>query len=311
MRRRRRLKDSGESVRVYPNLRDLKKYDLLARRGLLMEAGSRAIRIPGASTEFERLREYVPDDEFRHINWKATARRGKPIVNQYESERSQNLVIMLDSGRLMGARAQLPRTDEGESLLAGEVDLGLTKLDHALNSALLLAYVASLRGDRVALLTYSDTVRVFRPPTRGRGAFVEIVQALYNVQPEAAEPDHSAAFQFLSSRNLRRSLLVLFTDLVDRESSQSLVANLALASRHHQVVCVTLADPTVARPAASVPEDSQGLYEKMVAQRLVDDRATMLALLKHRGIVPVDTDADRLSPSLIGAYLALKQRGAA
>ena len=309
VRRQRAIPGSAVRVRVYPSLRGLRRYELLARRGLMQEAGLKALRTPGASTEFERLREYVPDDEFRRINWKATARRGKPIVNQFEAERSQNVVLMLDAGRLMGARADLPSVDEGEQLVEGEVAAGLAKIDYVVNAALLLAYVAGLRGDRVALLAYADEVRTFIPPTRGRRAFLRVVDALYALQPEPVEPDHALAFQFLAGRNLRRSLVVLFTDLADRESSSALVANLIRAGRHHLVVCVTLGDPTVSRPAAVRAGNTQGLYEKMVAQRLLDERAAVLATLSQRGVYTLDTDADKLSPSLIDAYLEVKQRG--
>ena len=309
VRRQRAIPDSAFRVRVYPSLRGLRRYELMVRRGLAQEAGLKAIRIPGASTEFERLREYVPDDEFRRINWKATARRGKPIVNQFEAERSQNVVLMLDAGRLMGARAALPADDEAAQLVEGEVASGLAKIDYVVNAALLLAYVAGLRGDRVSLLAYADEVRTFLPPTRGRRAFLRVVDALYALQPEPVEPDHAMAFQFLASRNLRRSLVVLFTDLADRESSSSLVANLMRAGRHHLVVCVTLGDPTISRPAMEVPRNTQGLYEKMVAQRLLDERAAVLATLGQRGVHTLDTDADKLSPSLIDAYLEIKQRG--
>jgi len=310
VRRQRVIPGSAKPVRVYPSLRGLRRYELQVRRGLAQEAGTKALRIPGASTEFEGLREYVPDDEFRRINWKATARRGKAIVNQYQTERSQNVVLLLDCGRLMGARADLPSTDESTALVEGEVTGGLVKLDYVVNSALLLAYVAGLRGDRVSLLTYGDGVRAFIPPTRGRRAFLRVVDTLYAVASEPVEPDHALAFQFLASRNLRRSLVVLFTDLADRESSSALVANLLRAARHHLVVCVTLADPTVSRPAADpTPASSQALYEKMVAQRLLDERAGVLATLTQRGVYSLDTDADRLSPGLIDAYLELKQRG--
>ncbi len=309
VRRQRRVPDSGCSVRVYPALRDLRKYDLLVRRGLLVEAGSSPVRAPGVSTEFERLRDYVPDDEFRRINWKATARRGRLIVNELEAERSQNLVIMLDTGRLMEARADLPGADEAEALTEGELPSGLAKLDWALNAAALLAYVASLRGDRTALLAYADRVRAFLPPARGRRAFLNVVGALYNVAAEPVEPDHGLAFQFLASRSLRRSLVVLFTDLADPESSRSLAAHLGRAARHHLVVCVTLRDPNVSRPALAHPTSGIGLYEKMVAQRLLEDRARVLAGLEQYSVVTVDTDADHLSPRLVNTYLDLKQRG--
>ncbi|MGH2354827.1 MAG: DUF58 domain-containing protein, partial [Chloroflexota bacterium] len=292
-----------------PNLRQLRRFDLLARRGMMAEAGARASRVAGASTEFERLREYGPDDEFRRINWKATARRDKLIVNQLEAERSQNLIIMIDAGRLMAARVDAPASDEAAALTTGEMTSGLAKLDYALNAALLLGYVGTLRGDRVALLAYVDGVRVYLPPARGRRAFLAMVQALYNLKPEPVEPDHGLAFAYLAARNLRRSLVVLFTDLADRETSTQLVAHLTRAARHHQVVCVTLGDPSVTRPAVARPADGQSLYEKMVAQRLLEERAGVLAALSHRGVVCLDTDADKLSPRLIETYLELKERG--
>jgi len=302
VRRAFRQSGSGQPVRVYPSLRELRRYDLLVRRGLEMQPQGRPVRVAGASTEFERVRDYLPDDEFRRINWKATARRAQPMVNQFEAERSQNLVVLLDAGRAMSALAE--REAEAE-----DADPGLSKLDYALNAALLLAYVASLRGDRVALLAYADDVRAFVPPQRGRRALLSTVQALYNLRAEPVEPDHGRAFDFLGKRNLRRSLVVLFTDLADRESSANLAAHVLRAARHHLVVCVTLADPNVRRPAEQRPTDGPSLYEKMVAQQLLDDRAAILAQLAAHGVLTVDTNADALNPKLIGTYLELKQRG--
>jgi uncharacterized protein (DUF58 family) len=304
VRRAFRRRNSARAVRVYPNLRELRRYDLMVRRGLETQPVGRAVRVPGASTEFERLREYLPDDEFRRINWKATARRGQPIVNEFEAERSQNLVVLLDAGRSMAALAERESSSDEE-----DVDAGLTKLDHALNASLLLAYVASLRGDRVALLAYADDVRAFVPPQRGRRALLATVQTLYNLRPEPVEPDHGRAFDFLGKRNLRRSLVVLFTDLSDRESSSALASHVLRAARHHLVVCVTLGDPNVRRPASLTPYDSRTLYERMVAQQLLDDRAAVLAQFAAHGVLTIDTDADKLHPRLIGTYLELKERG--
>jgi uncharacterized protein (DUF58 family) len=304
VRRAYRQAGSSQAVRVYPSLRELRRYDLLVRRGLEVQPQGRPVRIAGASTEFERVREYLPDDEFRRINWKATARRAQPMVNQFEAERSQNLVVLLDSGRAMSALAE--RTPDQD---AEDAEPGLTKLDYALNAALLLAYVASMRGDRVALLAYADDVRAFVPPQRGRRALLATVQALYNLRAEPVEPDHGRAFDFLGKRNLRRSLVVLFTDLADRESSANLAAHVLHAARHHLVVCVTLGDPNVRRPAERRPIDGPSLYEKMVAQQLLDDRVAVLAQLAAHGVLTVDTDADALNPRLIGTYLELKQRG--
>jgi uncharacterized protein (DUF58 family) len=303
VRRTVRQANTQQAVRVYPNLRELRRYDLLVRRGLEAQAAGRPVRVAGASTEFERVREYLPDDEFRHINWKATARRGQPLVNQYEAERSQNLVLLLDTGRSMAALADPSNEDDDAPAAA------LTKLDRALNTALLLAHVASQRGDRVALLAYADDVRAFVPPQRGRHALLSTVQALYGLTAEPVEPDHGRAFAFLAQRNLRRSLVVLFTDLADRESSSALADHVVRAARQHMVVTVTLSDPNLRRPAERRPTDGRMLYEKMVAQRLLDDRASVLSALSARGILTVDADAESVNPRLIAAYLELKARG--
>jgi uncharacterized protein (DUF58 family) len=302
--RDRRCVGTARSVRIYPNLRELRRFDLLVRRGLEAEPVGRPVRQPGQASEFERVREYLPDDDVRRINWKATARRGQPMVNQFEAERGQNLVVLLDAGRGMAALADAPTAADDPA--AGP---GLTKLDYALNAGLLLAYVASARGDRVALLAYADDVRTFTPPARGRRALLGLLQALYNLRAEPVEPDHGRAFEFLARRNLRRSLVVLFTDLADRESSATLAAHLVRAARQHLVVCVTLADPNVRRPALQRANDGPSLYEKMVAQRLLDERAAVLAELAGHGILTVDTDANALHPRLIQTYLDLKRAG--
>jgi uncharacterized protein (DUF58 family) len=279
-------------VRVYPNLLDLRRYDLLVRRGLELEAGARVARRYGAGTELERLREYVPDDELRRVNWKATARRGIAIANEYETERNQNVVVLLDCGRLMGAVAD-----------------GLTKLDHALNAGLLLTYAAGRRGDRVSLMAYADAVKAYLPLQKGRRAFLGILETLYRLEPELTESDHGRAFSYLQARGLRRSLLVLFTDLSEPEPSRTLVAHLARAARQHLVTVVTVTDPSVTGPATREPRDAQQLYEQVVAQRLLAERRQILAHLGGHGIVALDLPADRLSAQVVATYLELKSRG--
>lgn len=279
-------------VRVYPNLLDIQRYELLVRRGLEMEAGTRVARRFGAGTELERLREYVPDDELRRVNWKATARRGVAISNEYETERSQNVVVLLDAGRLMGAVAD-----------------GLTKLDHALNAGLMLTYAAGRRGDRVSLLAYADRVAAFLPPRRGKRAFLAILEALYRLEPELTESDHARAFSYLHGRGLQRSLLVLFTDLSEPEPSRALVGHLARAARQHLVALVTVTDPSITVPAYREPRDAQQLYEKVVAERLLAERRQVLATLGGRGIITLDLPANQLSAQVVATYLELKARG--
>src|SRR5262249_15077849 len=146
---------------VFPNLRALKRYTLEVRRGRAIEAGQRRGRWFGRGTEFERLRDYVPDGDFRRIAWKPTARVGHPVVVEHEVERTQNLLLLLDVGRLMAAPVG-----------------GMQKVDYAANAALLLAYVALGLGDRVGLLTFADRVEAYVPPARGRRQMQLLLNAL-------------------------------------------------------------------------------------------------------------------------------------
>jgi uncharacterized protein (DUF58 family) len=173
----------------------------------------------------------------------------------------------------------------------------------------MLAYAASLRGDRVGLLAYADQVVTFLPPRRGRAAFLAILDQLYRLEPRPTESDHARAFAYLAAQNPRRALLVLFTDLAEPEPSRGLVAHLARTSRRHLTAVVTVSDPALVGPAGLEPRDSQQLYEKAVAQRLLEERRQVLAMLAQRGVITLDQPADRLSAQLVATYLELKARG--
>ncbi|GAB4118424.1 MAG: DUF58 domain-containing protein [Roseiflexaceae bacterium] len=279
-------------IKVYPNVLDIRKYDLLARKGLLLELGLRAARIYGQGSEFERLREYNPDDEFRRINWKATARRGRPIAAEYETERSQYVISVIDSGRLM-------RPPIGD----------LAKLDYVINSSLLLSYVAVLKGDHVGMLTFADDVRTYLGPRRGKGQFYRMLEALYNVQFEQVEADYSRALSYLAARNKRRSLVVVFTDLVTLDAAKPLIAHMGRLARHHLPLCVTISDPNITDLAQQPPNHAPAVYQRAVAEMLLDERRVVLDTLQNSGVLTLDVPADQLSVSLINKYLELKGRG--
>jgi uncharacterized protein (DUF58 family) len=279
-------------VRVYPNLLELKKYDLLARKGMLHELGLRVSRVRGTGGEFERLRDYTADDEFRRINWKATARRGKPITAEYETERSQHVICAIDCGRLMA-----PPVGE------------LMRLDYAVNTALMLSYVAGLRGDHVGLLAFADDVRAFVAPRRGKPQFQAILETLYNLQPEPVEADHGVALGYLARRQRRRALIVLFTDLATPEAAGPLVTHLTRLARHHLPLCVTVSDPFLTGAAGQPVRDSEGLYRRAVAEGLLDERRTLLDRLQRSGVLTIDVPADRLSAGVVNTYLRLKAQG--
>ncbi len=288
---RQRAVTLDNSVRVYPNIRAIRTHDLAARRFLRTATGLRRTRRPGEGSEFERLREYTPDDEYRRIDWKATARRGKPIARTFEAERAWSVVLMLDTGRLMGA----PVGD-------------LTKLDVAINAALLVAHIGARQGDRVGMLAFADRVEAYVPPASGPRQEGVLLESLYALRTQPTATDFGAAFIALAAHRPQRSLLVLLTDVTDWQTPRTLLPALTAAATRHRVVVVTLRDPALDALVAQPPADSTAIYERVAAERLARERALLLATIAGRGIETIDVPADRLSGTLLDTYRDLKQR---
>lgn len=279
------------SVSVFPNLRAVGDYELMLRRAHLVRTGARRTRVAGGGRSFASLRDYTPDDEFRVIDWKATARRGKVTSRTFEAERSQDVLLLLDQGRLM--RQEIAHTQ---------------KMDHVVSAALMLAHVAAEADDRVGLFTFADEVRAWLPPRRGRAQAGDILQALYAARAEPVESDYRRAFRFLAARWRKRSLAVLFTDLADPESSAMLLAEIAQLGSAHLVVCVVVRDPLVSERARQLPEAASQVYEKAVAEEVLDDRRRALGILGRRGVLIVDAEPQELSGELVARYLTVKSR---
>src|SRR5437773_9330247 len=280
--------EAAADVKVYPDLREIRRYEITLRRGLAYDAGQRRARVPGSGSLFSRLRDYEPDDDPRSISWPATARRGRPIAVEYETERQQRVLILLDAGRMMSST------------------LGrLTKLDHAVNTALMLSYVAIAKGDEVGLLGFADAVRAYDPPRRGHRQFLRLTESLRRLEVTTTEPDYRAAFEFLRSKTARRAFAILFTDLVDEEASRGLVAALTQLAGNNLVLCCVLQDPQLAEAAAREPASSGELYERVVASEVLDARRRALAVLRRHGVHSIDVPAERLSVPTIQRYLEL------
>lgn len=283
--------DTSAPVKVYPNLLEVRKYELLARTGRLQELGVRKARVYGRGTEFERLREYTPDDEFRQISWKATARRGKPIAIQYQTERSQTVITLLDAGRLMRA------------------PIGpLAKLDYAINTTLLLGYVAGLRGDYVGNQVFADSVMSYLPPKTGRAQFHRLLETLYNIQSQPTVPDYQQALAYLKARRPKRALVVLFTDLAVGSNLDELVSAMASLRPRHLPMVVTMNDPGVLDLAHQSATNTSAVYERALAEQLLDERRLILDKLEQRGVLTIDVPASQLTTSVINRYLSLKAR---
>ena len=282
---------AARTVKVYPNLVETAKYELLARRGRLMQLGIRSTRIRGGGSEFESLRDYVPGDEYKKIDWSATARRGKLISRQYEAERSQNIVLLLDTGRNMLQPVQK-----------------MAKLDFVVNTALMLAYVAAASDDKVGLMAFDADVRVYLPPAKSKAQVYGILESLYNLDARMVETDYKAAFQSLATRWRRRSLVVLFSDLVDPDSSAQILDAVPMLADMHRLVCVTVSDPNILAAARAMPETGAAVYQKAVAQQVLQERRAAISVLKRRGVWTIDSPPEDLSADLINHYLDLKSR---
>ncbi len=281
-----------ERVPIYPNLLQLREYELLRHRGLLRQMGFRQTRLRGLGTEFESLREYTIDDEFRRIDWKATARRGKPIVRDYQVERSQNVILLFDAGRNMLAEVE-----------------GMRKFDAVLNAGLMLAYVATQMDDKVGTLVFADEVDQFVPPQRGRGQVARLVHALHAVQPRMVEADYLYAITYLAQRWRKRSLMVLFTDLIDPDASRVLLHALAGLARQHLCVCVTVSDPRLHAWSQRLPQSSEQLYRRAVATQVLNDRLAAVRTLERMGVATIDAEPETLIAALVNFYLQAKARG--
>ncbi len=280
-------------VVVYPPLVSVRLRASVAEALRRRDVGSKQIRRLGEGRLFESLREWVPGDDLRHIDWKATAKRGKVITRQYEAERRQQVLLVLDTGRLMTA----------------DVGSGLARLDFAVQAALELAYAAAQHDDNVGIMTFADGVQHFVAPERGRTGVRRVMEVLAEVQPKLVEPDYPGAFRFLAARNRKRALTVLFTDVIDRFASDALVANVATLRPRHLPLAVTLRNPELDAVATQRPGTSRDAYRKAAAEELLHAREEALAHMRRAGVLVIDVTPERAAQAVVAKYLDLKRRG--
>ncbi len=295
--RRRYRVEASAGVRVLPDLSAVERYGTLAKRSTLLAAGLRRMRGRGGGSEFESLREYAAGDAFRVVDWKATAHRGRLMVAQYDVEKSQQIVVALDCGRLMTPRIANPHGGAQR------------KFDHALTAALSVARIAEAASDNVGLLAFAATPLLRVAPRRGAAHVNALVRASYDLQPRFEEPDYEFAFADLRARLHKRSLVILFTDIFDPVTSAAVLAALGGLVPRHLAMCVLTNDGAVADALAIEPTTPAQAYRAAVALSLADERAKALATLRARGIIVVDVPASKLTVSLLDAYLDVKARG--
>jgi uncharacterized protein (DUF58 family) len=287
-----RIVPARKSVAVYPDLRGASRLLLSGAALDLVNLGLRQLRRDGRGSEFARLRDYAQGDSVREVDWKATARRGRPVTRVMESERSQTVLICVDSGRAMAAKVD-----------------GLTKLDHAVNAALFLAFVAIRNGDRVGLALFADGVKAYLAPNAGRSQYRKIVDTLYGARPHLTYVDYLALFKELSIRLRRRSLLCLFTDFLDEDQTSTLVTPLRQLSHRHVPLCLSIKDTALLNLLATTPPGPEEAFRQAVASELLSEREQMKAKIGGEGVQLVDVHPEELSLAAVNRYIQIKAQG--
>jgi uncharacterized protein (DUF58 family) len=282
-----------QACRVFPNLRAPRRYELAARLGQLHRVGVRPVREPGQGGEFEQLREYVSGDSYRSIDWKATAKRRRPVTRVHGREQSQQVVIALDAGYSMAARQD-----------------SLGKLDHAINAALMVSYVALRSGDKVGLIVFAQEVLIYVPPQRGHAQYRRILEALADVVASPAYVDFRRLTEFVRARLPRRALLVIFSDLQGEQQIKPLCDQAAVLRAKHLPLCVSVSDPVATTLAVAEVGSDEQAYRRVAAAALLEDREAAKAQLRKAGVGLVEAEASKLAVAAVNRYLAIKSRHA-
>jgi uncharacterized protein (DUF58 family) len=277
----------GVELRVYPDMPAARRLALAVRLGRFREPGAVPRGPLGLGTEFESVREYQPDDDIRQVNWRATARLGRPMSNDYRLERDREVVCLVDAGRLMAA----PLRDR-------------TRLDAAVDAAVAVALVADVVGDRCGVVVFDSEVRRRLPARRAGGEAV--VQALYDVEPRPVESDYELAFRALGGT--KRSLVIVFSDLLDAAAARSLVDAVPVLARRHAVAVASASDPDLAALVRSSPGSAADVYAAAAALDVLDERAAVAARLRHAGAEVIEAPAEGLGAACAGVYLRAKAR---
>ncbi|AWH89248.1 DUF58 domain-containing protein [Limnobaculum parvum] len=286
---RQALVGSTQKVSVFPNFAPITQ---MALQTTITQAGMgfHKFRKRGQGMEFEQLREYRSGDAMRQIDWKATTRLRKMISREYQDERNQRIIMMLDCGRRMGA-------SEGE----------LMHFDHALNAVLLLSYVGLRYGDSVGLITLGGPER-YLPPVRSVNAINRVLHEVYDLQPTLSSSDFEVAAQSLITRERKRSLVVLFTNLRD-EDEQSLLAAVKLLSKRHLVLVASLRETELDNAASMPINNQQDAALRAAAASYQSKRQAVLTRLRSAGVLCLDVQPQQLAVESVNRYLAIKAAG--
>jgi uncharacterized protein (DUF58 family) len=282
---------SGEGearLLVYPDVVAAQRVVVAIRRGQFRDPGLRARGPLGLGTDFESVREYLPDDDVRQINWTASQRTGRPMSNVYRIEQDRDVVCLLDAGRLMAA----------------PLDARSTRLDVAVDAVTMVALVADELGDRCGVTVFDDTLRSQLRPRRTGGRAV--VRAILDAEPTSVDSDYDLAFRTVSGA--KRALILVFTDLVDTAAARALIEAVPILTRRHAVIVASVRDPDLEAAPRREPATTRDVYAAAVAIDVLEERRRVAVRLEHAGARVVEAPAPALGEACVRAYLRLKAR---
>ncbi|RMG26632.1 MAG: DUF58 domain-containing protein [Bacteroidetes bacterium] len=284
--------DQDAMVPTYPSYIQMRKYQLMAISNRLTEMGVKKIRRLGHTTEFEQIKEYVRGDDYRTVNWKATARSGKLMVNQYTDERAQNVYCLVDKSRVM----KMPF--EGMSLL-----------DYAINASLVLSNIALYKQDKSGLITFAERVHACVPANHKATQMNLIMEVLYNQQTRFLEADYARLYAFVKRKISHRSLLILFTNFESIEALHRQLPYLQKLSRLHLLVVIFFENTELRELIHSRPKTLEDIYIKTIGENFAFEKRQIVKELEQHGIISVLCPPEQLTVSAINKYLELKARG--
>ncbi|RLJ62420.1 uncharacterized protein (DUF58 family) [Lacinutrix venerupis] len=290
---KRKFKFQNEQmVAVYPSFIQMQKYDFLAMSNNLTEFGLKKIRRIGNTSEFEQIKDYVQGDDFRTVNWKATAKTGKLMVNQYQDEKSQPIYSIIDTGRVM----KMPFN-------------GLKLLDYAINSTLAFSNVALKKHDKVGMLTFSKTVNSFLPAIQKLTYLNTILERLYNIDTKFTDSDYGLLYAQLKRKVTHRSLLMLYTNFEHISALKRQLPYLQAISKKHLLVVILFENTELDALIAEDAENLQAIYHKTIAEKFSFEKRLMVKELQKYGIQTILTAPEKLTVNTINKYLEIKARG--
>ena len=288
----RRIKaNNSKSIPVFPSFISMRKFELMGISDRLQEFGIKRIRRIGQHSDFDQVREYVQGDDSRTVNWKATARKGTLMVNQYQDERSQQVISIIDMGRVM----EMPFD-------------GMSLLDYAINSSLIISNMAMIKHDRAGLISFSNKIHSMLPAERKAGHLQRIMELLYNQQTDFNESSYEKLYATIAQKIKQRSLLILYTNFEGLPSLKRQLPYLKKIASQHLLLVVFFENTEVHQLADKNSYNIEEVYVHSIARKFLYDKKRMVLELKQVGIMSLLTPPESLSVNLINKYLEIKAR---